>query len=124
MAPLANQALKSAPLQSMSNCLVPPLLLIAVALAGSAASKSALGVPAANVSEMSSIPVKVAPAAVYSPEVMESAPDEASTKATEAAVGSVAPAVPVQVTLTSAPEMSSANARPVWTSWASEARAT
>ena len=123
MAPLANQALKSAPLQSMSNCLVPPLLLIAVALAGSAASKSALGVPAANVSEMSSIPVKVAPAAVYSPEVMESAPDEASTEAAEA-VDSVAPAMPVQVTLTPEPSMSSANARPAWTSCASEARAT
>ena len=72
---------------------------------------------------MSSIPVKVAPAAVYSPEVMESAPDEASTEAAKA-VDSVAPAMPVQVTLTSEPSMSSANARPAWTSWTSEARAT
>ena len=62
--PSRNQVSKAILLQSISKPRAPPLLLRAAAVLGSAASKSARGVPAANESAMSSTPVNVAPAVV------------------------------------------------------------
>ena len=62
--PLRKSWSKLVPSQSISKSRVPPLLLRAAAFLGSAASKSARGVPAANESAMSSTPVNVAPAVV------------------------------------------------------------